>query len=239
MKKRLLSMMFAFSLAVMLSCEMAEAGVSIGSVIYRNQAEAMNGSGVTFSILLFNMHEKSSMSVMVVPKSYPEGWGVSADPEELDLSYTVAENHVTPEPGYEYVSLPGSGGTIKVKPVSVNVDIPASAEPGEYPITIEAIATGSGGSLSSSQTRDFAFIVKVGGNASATEGNGAGDEICNDTFVTGVENKSMQEEIINRGDQSEDSDGDASGFPLSAAGVIALLLWSVVIIMYVRRMMKA
>jgi hypothetical protein len=184
------------------------------------------------------MHEKSSMSVMIIPKSYPDGWIASADPGEIQLPYTVPENHVTPEPGYEYVSLPGSGGTIKVKPVSVNVDIPASAEPGEYPITIEAIATGSGGSLSSSQTRDFAFIVKVGGNASTGEENGENEATGNDAFMAGMENKSMQEEIINRGDQSEDSDGDASGFPLSAAGVIALLLWSVVIIMYVRRRMR-
>jgi hypothetical protein len=238
MKRGLPSMMFAFSLAVMLFCVMAEAKVSIGSVIYRNHAEALNGSGVTFSILLFNMHEKSPVNLIVVPKSYPEGWMVSANPGEIQLPYTVPENHVTPEPGYEYVSLPGSGGTIKVKPVSVNVDIPASAEPGEYPITMEAVATGSGGSLSSSQTRDFVFMVKVGGNASTGEENGENEATGNDTFMAGMKNKSMQEEIINSGNPSEDSKGNASGFPLSLTGVIALLLWSVVIIMYVRRWMR-
>ncbi len=250
----MLALSFLIILFIVIMAVPAGAGIPMGSVTARDHAAAECGGSAGFKILFFNIHEKSAIRVEMGTGDNPEGWEVSADPESMVLPYTEPGEH-DPEEGYEYLNMPGAGGIIKVKQVTINVDIPDPEKPGTYEITATARTASGEGSISMAQSRSFDFTVEVtceppetsdhgesrdissGGNPVPT-GNGnanksAGDKIINGTGKT--EGNAWEEtEDKKTGGTENRSSGRTTGMIISQGSLAALLVWAAVIVIIIK-----
>lgn len=198
----------------------AEAGFSLGSVATKTHAEAIGGDTVSFSLLLYNIRDPSEMTARIRKRSLPEGWTMDIDPEEMEIPYTRPEMHTEAEPGYEYLSIPNSDESIKIRPVDVKVRIPESVIPGDYVILLEVDAEKGEGGISVMQSRTYDFTVKVisgthegssGTDANFPKSSGSG-------FIWEEEsNKSGESQVLNITDgmtKTEDmNENNGTGFP--------------------------
>lgn len=156
---RLLGLLPAFSacVLVLLSLHGASASISLGSVSGTRYMEALPGETSNFELLLFNIHDNSSVQVDVVVEG-PEGWAVSSSPSTFNLDFSAPGNCFSKQ---DYVCLNTGLGGVMARPVKVTTDIPDSATPGEYVISASVYVGGGDIGVTMVQSRTYHFTVKV------------------------------------------------------------------------------
>ena len=171
----------------------------------------------------------------------------------MDIIYTEPGKNLEPEEGYEYLSIPNTGGAIKVRPVVISVTSAPYSEEGEHVIRVTAAVMNNEGTVSTSQRRDFSFVVKINENTEEfiTEVKTEDINMVSDIFVEEpATNKSNENKIINNieedeGDKTEitnktvknqpesESALNPTGMVISGSSMLAVFIWVVVIIVII------
>ncbi len=131
--------------------------ITLGSAMDKKTIQASPGDSITFKLLFFNIHENSALQLQLESEC-PHGWNVVIEPAIIDLPLRELGD-LTPEEGYEFLGT--AKGDVKAKPVRIRVDIPDSAQPGNYRLKVSASVGKGGGVLSTSQIRNFYFDISL------------------------------------------------------------------------------
>ncbi len=136
---------------VLLTLSSAQA-MDIGTVIKRNELSAKPGQIVEFTILFWNLDNRT-YPIRFDLKEAPKDWEVAVKPEILYLGPSAKE-------GEEFISLPQ--GMFSAEPVKVFVKIPASAQEGRNEIYVTSTFGEGGEGISVMQERTFKLVAIIG-----------------------------------------------------------------------------
>lgn len=148
-------------ISLFLMPQTAYASLSLGSVTGARTANAFPGDTVSFDMLLFNIHENSTLVVNIDIEG-PDGWVVRTNPASFTLDYHPVSKCITKE-YYECLST-GQGG-VMARPIKIIVDIPNGISSGKFPIIVTSHVGTDGSSVNMQQSRAYQFSVFINENA--------------------------------------------------------------------------
>jgi len=137
-------------LLVILPCVFA---LNLGSLVKNDYAELEENQTASFEIIIWSKDE--NYTIFLQEKNYPNDWLISINPKVVSSKDKEAV----------YVNV----GESYVKAHKINVVInPMNAKPGEYMITLSALAYQPKEKINVIQEREFSFKVKILGNVTNT-----------------------------------------------------------------------